>query len=362
MVRHQGVRKETRAGGDLIVVVVKGARGGNSAGTSPAGWSPSGRPSWPQHTRNLGTRGRFSTGRISRPGPDTHRAEIVAEADTIAGREVQKVALRWPGRAGTTQTDTVWFDPESLLPVRQRTEAPDGTGIEAMIDYPSAKAVAGDLFTFNMPRDAVLEVDDSELGRQLYSEGQARKAGPSLRLTPKERNDKVWVERGCRGWSWPGWPSRPARRSGQAWRTATRPRPARSRSSSPARPGGSGAWRSRLVQLALSLSRPVDDAVDRIWLDRDHGWAVRQREQTKDGQVVARWEHSGLREVEPGLWLPTVVRHERFAEDAPAEWRGKPVVTEELRVKSIEVNKVLDDRFDMVPKKGDVIEDLSGMF
>ena len=57
-------------------------------------------------------------------------------------------------------------------------------------------------------------------------------------------------------------------------------------------------------------SRPADDAVDRIWLDRDHGWAVRMREQTNDGQVVARWEHSGLREVEPGLWLPTIVRHD----------------------------------------------------
>ncbi len=104
----------------------------------------------------------------------------------------------------------------------------------------------------------------------------------------------------------------------------------------------------------------VGDLSDRIWLDRDHGWAVRKREQTKDGRVMARWETSRLREVDPGLWLPTVVRHERFAEDAPAGWRGKPVVTEEVRVKSLEVNKVLDDRFDMVPEKGDVIEDLRG--
>lgn len=112
----------------------------------------------------------------------------------------------------------------------------------------------------------------------------------------------------------------------------------------------------------VSPALPVGDLGDRIWLDRDHGWAVRKREQTKDGQVMARWENSGLREVEPGLWLPTIVRYERFAEDSPAEWRGKPVVTEEVRVKRIEVNKVLDDRFDMVPEKGDVIEDLRGMF
>jgi hypothetical protein len=109
-------------------------------------------------------------------------------------------------------------------------------------------------------------------------------------------------------------------------------------------------------------SQPAGDAVDRIWLDRDHGWAVRMREQTMNGQVMARWQHSALREVEPGLWLPTIVRHERFADDAPAGWRGKPVITEAIHIKSIEVNKVPDDRFDMVPEKGDVIEDLRGMF
>jgi hypothetical protein len=111
----------------------------------------------------------------------------------------------------------------------------------------------------------------------------------------------------------------------------------------------------------VSPSQPVGDVADRIWLDRDHGWAVRKREQTNDGQVLSRWENSGLREVEPGLWLPTVVRHERFAEDAPAGWRGKPVVIEKIRVQRIAVNKVRDGRFDMVPQKGDVIEDLRGM-
>jgi hypothetical protein len=110
-----------------------------------------------------------------------------------------------------------------------------------------------------------------------------------------------------------------------------------------------------------SPSQPVGDVADRIWLDRDHGWAVRKREQTNDGQVPSRWENSGLREVEPGFWLPTVVRHERFAEDAPAEWRGKPDVTEKVSVQRIAVNNVRADRFDMVPGKGDVIEDLRGM-
>jgi hypothetical protein len=122
--------------------------------------------------------------------------------------------------------------------------------------------------------------------------------------------------------------------------------------------GSLNGWFKSVAGIAL----PVADVVDRIWLDRDHGWAVRRREQTKDGVLMVRWENSGLREVEAGLWLPTIVRHERFAEDAPAEWRGKPVMTEEVRVKHIEINHVPDERFDMVPTKADVIEDLRGRF
>ncbi len=65
--------------------------------------------------------------------------------------------------------------------------------------------------------------------------------------------------------------------------------------------GSLNDWFKSLV----SLSPPMGDIGDRIWLDRDHGWAVRRREQSKDGLLLVRWENSGFREVEPGLWLPT---------------------------------------------------------
>ncbi len=74
-----------------------------------------------------------------------------------------------------------------------------------------------------------------------------------------------------------------------------------------------------------------------------------------------RWENSELREVEPGLWLPTQCRHDTFADDAPPEWKGKPVMTEEIRVLKTEINRVPDDLFDMMPQKGDRIEDLRGI-
>jgi hypothetical protein len=105
----------------------------------------------------------------------------------------------------------------------------------------------------------------------------------------------------------------------------------------------------------------VGNLTDRIWFDRDHGLALRRREWARDGQVQMRWENSELREVEPGVWLPTLCRHDAFAADAPPEWKGKPVMTEEIRVEKIEINHVPDDLFDMTPQKGDRIEDLRGI-
>jgi len=111
----------------------------------------------------------------------------------------------------------------------------------------------------------------------------------------------------------------------------------------------------------LQPSMVFGKLTDRIWLDRDHGLALRRREWTRDGRVQMRWENSELREVEPGLWLPTLCQHHAFADDAPPEWKGKPVMTEEIRVEKIEINQVGDDLFDMTPQKGDRIEDLRGI-
>ena len=60
---------------------------------------------------------------------ETHQADIHIEPDTIEGRKVRKVVLRWPGPSGPgshPQIDTVWFDPDSLRPVKQRSELWDG--------------------------------------------------------------------------------------------------------------------------------------------------------------------------------------------------------------------------------------------
>lgn len=102
------------------------------------------------------------------------------------------------------------------------------------------------------------------------------------------------------------------------------------------------------------------DLVDRVWLDRDHGLAVRKREFTTAGTLAQRWINTDLKEVEPGLWLPYQTVHEQYAADAPPDFQGKPVVVEEVRVEKLQVNQVKDALFDMAPRKGDRVEDLRG--
>jgi hypothetical protein len=114
-----------------------------------------------------------------------------------------------------------------------------------------------------------------------------------------------------------------------------------------------------------SLLQPslfAGDLSDRTWLDRDHGLAIRRREFAKDGRPSVRWVNDELREMTPGLWLPMHCRQETYAEDAPPEWKDKPVMIQEIRVSKVEVNHASDDLFDMVPKKSDRIEDLRGGF
>jgi hypothetical protein len=114
-----------------------------------------------------------------------------------------------------------------------------------------------------------------------------------------------------------------------------------------------------------SLLQPgflAGNLTDRIWLDRDHGLVLRRREMARDGTVTMRWENSHLKEVEPGMWLPMSTRQEQFPVRPVLELNGKPVLIEEIQVKSLTVNKVPDDLFDMTPKTGDAIEDLRGRF
>jgi hypothetical protein len=101
---------------------------------------------------------------------------------------------------------------------------------------------------------------------------------------------------------------------------------------------------------------------DRIWLDRDHGLALRKREMARDGKLLTRWTNTNLKEVDPGLWFSMTTRIEQFSAQPMPDLGDKPIMLEEIHVQSLSVNQVPDERFDMIPQPGDTIDDLRGRF
>jgi hypothetical protein len=172
-VRGKGGRRETRAADGLTGVIVNNGRWEyrwDVRGHLVAAWSAA----------LLGKRSEFERAGLIQNSEEllrwgeAHKAEIRIEPDTLGGRKVRKVTLRWPGPDGGSmpQTDTVWFDPDSLVPVKQRSVRRDGGITEATFDYPLPEHVPADLLTFQPPADVTLEVNDPDLGRQVYSDPQ----------------------------------------------------------------------------------------------------------------------------------------------------------------------------------------------
>jgi YD repeat-containing protein len=177
-VRGKGGRRETCSAQGLTGVVV-------SNGRWEYRWDVQGRLVAAWSSALLGDRGEFARAGLVQNSEqllrwaDAHRAEVRIETETLGGRKVRRAMLRWPGPdgdgKGRPQTDTIWFDPDTLRPVKQRSELWDGGVTEAEFDYPSPEQVPADLLTFRPPDDVTLEVNDPDLGRQLYSE--ARESG-----------------------------------------------------------------------------------------------------------------------------------------------------------------------------------------
>jgi hypothetical protein len=181
-VRGKGGRQETRSGDARLGVVVNNGRWEfrwDVPGRLVAAWSVS----------LIGQRSEFARTRLVQNSEsllswaEAHRADIQIEPDTVQGRTLRKVTLRWPGPGGANsapQVDTVWFDPDSLRPIRQRSEMPEGGVTDATFDYPAPENVPADLLTFQPPRDATLEINDPDLGRQVYSDALDSQPEPPM--------------------------------------------------------------------------------------------------------------------------------------------------------------------------------------
>jgi len=86
---------------------------------------------------------------------------------------------------------------------------------------------------------------------------------------------------------------------------------------------------------------------DKLWLDPEHGLALRQRETHFDGRLV-RVVNSDFVEMLPGLWLPRESQTEWFVpSEAPEEYRNRPLLVRHMRLLFWVVNQVPDDLFDV---------------
>ncbi len=119
---------------------------------------------------------------------------FACQKDRLAGKEVDKLTVHYPAeRQAKGRWNNIhsfrpevqlaasgtefcrrehWFDPKTQLRLRFRCgcKAP---GCRVTLDYPPPESVPRDLFTFEVPLDARLEVRDPELGRDaIHSEGQ----------------------------------------------------------------------------------------------------------------------------------------------------------------------------------------------
>jgi hypothetical protein len=105
---------------------------------------------------------------------ESQRADqIEVETATVAGRKLRRMTLKWPGPPSggfLPRGETIWFDPDSLVPVKQIVEYDDGRSIETRTDYPAPASVPDDLFAFRPPAEVTIEINDPDLGRQVYSD------------------------------------------------------------------------------------------------------------------------------------------------------------------------------------------------
>jgi hypothetical protein len=174
-VRDRGLRQEIRIDDKPTAVVIRNKRWEfhwDLPGRLVAAWSTE---------INHGRPGPNDSGGIVQNGEEmarwaaSHRAEVEIASDTVAGRKLRKITLKWPGppSGGFLPRDqTIWFEPDSLRPVKHVIAYDDGRTIEYQTDYPAGAGVPDDLFAFRPPPDVTIEINDPDLGRQVYSDAR----------------------------------------------------------------------------------------------------------------------------------------------------------------------------------------------
>ena len=90
---------------------------------------------------------------------------------------------------------------------------------------------------------------------------------------------------------------------------------------------------------------------DTIWLDLDHGLALKQRMYALAKDHITRTVTADFVEIVPGLWFPkSVVTECLVPPSGPAEYRSKPMQVVATKLTKWVVNQVPDDLFDVAPR------------
>ncbi len=91
-----------------------------------------------------------------------------------------------------------------------------------------------------------------------------------------------------------------------------------------------------------------------IWLDVDHGYAMRLREHQNERWGLDRTVNSDFVEILPGIWFPKKTMTQPHAPpEAAQEYQGQPVLSWHYDLIRWSVNDVPDSRFDVVTRPGD---------
>jgi hypothetical protein len=186
-VRGRGRRDEIRVGEQVRAIVVRGSRWEfrwDVPGRLVAAWSTELNAA---HQGFGAIDGVVQDGEAMIRWAESHRAEVRVEADTIGARKLRRISLNWPGPPDggfLPRRETIWCDPETLRPVKTHVEFDDSRSIDTEVDYPAPEAIPEDLFAFHPPSDVTIEINDPDLGRQIYSEARTGTSPPRPQVQP----------------------------------------------------------------------------------------------------------------------------------------------------------------------------------
>lgn len=101
------------------------------------------------------------------------------------------------------------------------------------------------------------------------------------------------------------------------------------------------------------LERP---GLDRLWLDADRGCVLQAREYfAPNGHLMQRFEHEGMAELAPGVWLPRWVRNLQYNDQSPLpEHRTVPRLNSFVTLCEVRVNAIPEGVFSYTPERGAV--------